>query len=212
MRNVHFKRSTHSLYPWGPESTVNGAQYVAAAKALVASGLQYGQTFEPKQLVQKMREVYPELFVTRERGDLTPSEVANRLNMGGKHPELGENKFRLEWFPIQRVYCVIDAAELVELRDVAQMMSRAARSARRIMTEALQMASPLIKALPEEEQQEFVSEYLNQMRELGIIQNWGDNDRLSLLDSVEEKTGQKLGNGNGHQLGDESKLTLKNKK
>jgi hypothetical protein len=195
MRNVQqLKKDGRSLFPWGPESTVNGAQYVPAAKAF-RQLVGYGEVFGAKELVAKAREVTPELFESRERGDLTPGEVARRLNLGGKNPALGEDKFRLEWFPIQRVYCVIDAGELIDRRDVAEMMSRAARSAANIMTQALQMATHLIRALPPEEQEEFAKQYSKQMDELEIIRNWGENKRLGLLDSVEEKSG--LTNGNG---------------
>ena len=109
---MQLKKTGYSVFPWGPESTVNGAQYMPSAKAFKAE-VAYGQVFSSKELLAKARELAPELFDTREERDLSAGEVATRLNQGGKHPALGEEKFRLEWFPIQRVYCVIDASDLV---------------------------------------------------------------------------------------------------
>jgi hypothetical protein len=195
MRNVQLKKTVPSIFPWGPESTVNGAQYVPFATAF-KDAVAYGEVFGAKELVAKAREVCPELFETRDRGDLRPTDVAFRLNQGGKNPLLGENKFRLEWFPIQRVYVVIDAGDLVDRRDVAQMVGRAAKNAANIMTEALQMANHLIGALPPEEQAQFIEQYDKHMGELDIIRNWGANQWLGLTDAVEEKSGLKLGNGN----------------
>jgi hypothetical protein len=193
---MQLKTGQRYAMPWGPQSTVNGAKYVPAAKAFIEA-VGFGQEFSGKELVDKAREVCPELFETRDRGDLTPGEVADRLNQGGKNGLLVEKQFRLEWFPAQRMYMVIDAAEIVDRRDVARIMERAARNAGKVLTEALQMATHLIKALPLEEQQSWFAQYSKQMHELDIIRNWGEKEQLGLLDAVEDKTGLKLEERNG---------------
>lgn len=192
MRNIQLTKGQRTSFPWGPESTVNGANYAPPAAEFNREGQAFGQAYGADEILFRARQLAPEWFSRR---DLTAGEVVERFNLGGRHPSLGDYKFKLQWFPVQRCWQVLTASEMLDRTDAARVVGVAAKSAQGLLNRVLQMATSVIKQLPPEEQEQFVAEYERVSTELDSLQEWGRDVRLTLADATNHQP--QLGNGNG---------------
>jgi hypothetical protein len=201
MRNLIIKKSKRSSFPWGPASSVNGEQYLAAATAFNGEGQAFGDTFSVRQMLAKGEELAPEWF---EKHELAGGDVAQRLNLAGALAQMGNNKFFLQWFPKQRVWQVLDAGDKYDRTDAAETLGHAAGNIRDAVIRVYQMATHLIEELDPEEQEAHVAEFQRVMSELDIIEDWGKHKMRTLLEAASRAHPQLGGNGLG-QLTDGKK-------
>jgi hypothetical protein len=195
MRNVILKKAGRKAYPWGPATTVNGAQYVSVAQQFIHDGDAFNQTFGVEQMRTIGEQLAPEWF--QKDPDITGSEVVKRLNLGGANAAMGANKFFLQWFPVQRVWQVYDAGDKYDHTDAARTLGKAAQNIRQSILGVYQMATHLIEQMEEEEQQAHIAEFHRVMSELDIVEDWGKHKMRTLLDAVIKEQGPILGNGDG---------------
>jgi hypothetical protein len=201
MRNLIIKKGKRSSFPWGPASSVNGEQYLAAAQAFNGEGQAFGETFSVLQMQAKGEELAPEWF---EKHQLNGGDVAQRLNLAGINAQMGGNKFCLQWFPKQRVWQVLDAGDKYDRTDAAETLGHAAGNIRESVIRVYQMATHLIEELDPEEQEAHVAEFQRVMAELDIIEDWGKHKMRTLLEAASRGHPQLGGNGLG-QLTDSKK-------
>ena len=199
------------IQPYGIESPALGLKWVNDAKKFFGH-YPLGSQLSTTELVEQAEALLPHWTIDERQNplNLTTSEIAHRLNLGGGNKSFGEPRLQVFYHQRSRSYLVIDAMELVDQINVAESMAKTGLHTQAKLEYALQIATSQMKLeLSAEAQQTVLDDYANEVQGVQLAIQWADRRTRTLKEAVHTV----LGNGNGEENGEPAKqLIPRNKK
>jgi hypothetical protein len=174
--------------PWGDRSAVRGEKNVADSLTF-REQYEIGTRFKPAELLNAAKELFPPWF--QEEPNLTPAAVASRLNAGGRHPDMGDKAFRLQFN--NGYWRIRTFMQVLKRFDLTEEVARVTENKKALLDSFLQDAEDEIKKLPVPVQQQMLVAY--QKYDLALVEAMRQLQRDVTLAVTDLASGHALSNG-----------------